>query len=392
MGGGQTVGIARLTYLYYGYYAFYLIAILLTIGFLEREKNGMAVKKGALFINTIMAFLLGIVGIRMTVFLYVPMVAAGVLGFVKGQKGQGERNRFVFKHILILFVINVFGIIIGKAAFSKENILFDALSVSVADFTTILERLWNNIVAVLSMIWSTKGNFPVLSLDSISFLLKLLLTVLTVYLFKKNVKLYIESFIFRYFLSYLIIVLLVMTMTTFGEGVGLYYFLLPYFLVYILLYYINFFKKGSNPYYILIFLYIVIAFHSVFFYGNELKLGEDGNSKQMVEWLKQNSVNKIAATFWNAGVIEAYSDGKIEAIYLSPYTEDEITGFVYLNDKRKYDSFTNPVVILTDTEEASVLANKNSKLYTLHAQKIEEIGRYNVYQFFENPIFEAVNQ
>lgn len=392
MGGGQTAGIARLTYLYYGYYAFYLAAILLIIGFLEREKNEMRVKKGTLVIHMILACLLGIVGIRMTVFLYVPMAAAGVLGLVKGQKGQDERNRFVFKHILILFAINVFGTMIGKASFSKENILFDALSVSVADFTTIPERFWNNVVAALSMIWSTKGNFPVLSLDSISFLLKLLLTVLAVYLFKKNVKLYMESFIFRYFLSYLLVVLFVMTVTTFGKGVGLYYFLLPYFLVYILLYYINFFKKESNTYYILIFLYITIVFHSIFFYGNELKLGEDENSRQMVEWLEQNSVNKIAATFWNAGVIEAYSDGRIEAIYLSPYTENEITGYVYLNDKSKYDSFVNPVVILTDTEEESVLANKNSRLYTLHAQKIEEIGRYNVYQFYENPVFESANE
>ena len=378
-----------LTSLFYGYYAFYLAASLFTIGVLERIRRSTPKHLASRYVSFIFAVLLGMVGIRMTVLLYLPIL---IISVVVAKKVKSVGNIECRKIGCSLFIFNIIGICIGKLFLPREVIFSDVLQISIINFEDLFSRLWNNMVAALQMVAGTRGGMKAMSINTVDCASKVLLIVLLIYAAHKNRKRFINigivpinTFVDLFFLCNLVAILAVTTLTNFGEGVSFYYFLFPCFLSYMLVSLMEVSEKGKNVFLLKILIFCMCITNFFTYYFPYIQSQRNGEVDNLVTFLEDKSIDRITMSFWQAGPVQAYSDGEIQVAFIYPGADgDDLYPYIYLNTKENYEN--NTIVVLTDEEESRVLANAESKLNMRKNIKIGEVNSYNIYEF-ESELF-----
>ena len=100
---------------------------------------------------------------------------------------------------------------------------------------------------------------------------------------------------------------------------------------------------------ILIFCMCITNFFTYYFpYIQSQRNGEVDN---LVTFLEDKSIDRITMSFWQAGPVQAYSDGEIQVAFIYPGADgDDLYPYIYLNTKENYEN--NTIVVLTDEEES----------------------------------------
>lgn len=371
-----------LTSLFYGYYGYYLAATLFTLGVLERIRRGTSKYLTPRFICFLFAVLLGMVGIRMTILMYLPILITSAM---LAKNARSAKNIEYGKMGGLLFISNLVGICIGKIFLPKEVIFSDILQISMINFSGLFSRLWNNMVAALQMVVGTTGGMPVISMSTVDWASKILLIILLIYTTYKHKNCFKNTFIGPFFLCDLAAILAVTSLTNFGEGISFYYFLFPCFLAYL---WISSMEAADENMSVFMHVFIVIfVFATNFFtyYFPYIQSQRNEEVESLVTFLEEKSIDHITMSFWQAGPVQAYSDGKIQVAFIYPEARgNDLNPYIYLNTKENYEE--NMVVVLTDEEESRVLANSGSKLNVRKNIKIGEVNSYNIYEF-ESEIF-----
>lgn len=375
---GNGRSFAVLTYLYYGYYGWYLVIVLLTVGYLERIYFHMKKNIWMLLIITVAACLLGLVGIRMTVFLYFPIMLTAAIHVLIEKGLHGILNINYIKISVFLLLINAMGFIIGKIYLRNINIYSNVLDdLCLVDLLTIPERIWQEIVSVISILAGNVSSCKIFSFVAIDMLLKSAFVVFVIFILLRNKYLFFNSPVVWYFICYFFIVIGISVFSSYGGGHAHFYFLVPLLIIYIAS---SYFEKKENAKRIVLLsslVYAVFVSNFMAYYKEDIfiKANSEG-TMQLVEWIKDHDIKKIATTFWTAGPIEAYSGGSIEVCYMTPIIDD-IQGYIYLNNKDNYSMDDKDViVVLTDEEEHENLNNINSKLNTRNTEKVGKIDGY----------------
>lgn len=390
---GNGRSFAVLTYLYYGYYAWYLIVILFTVGYLERL---YVYKKRNIWITFVIvtaSFLLGIVGIRMAFFLYLPVLIHAILHVLKH---RFQKELIKWQYINVCFLLSVcytIGFFTNKVLLSDLELASDIIgNLYITDIISVPQKVWTEIVSALSIVIGNVSLCPVFSLETADMAVKGLLVIVSLGIIMKERETLFHSFVPGYFVNYFLIILIINSFTSYGQGRAFYYFLMPVFFISIFINYLEKNNETRKSIYLTGLIYLIFVNNFLLYYNGDIK-GKpyDHDLVKLVEWIEDNQYKKITAPFWTAGRIEAYADGRIIASYLESELTSNINAMIYLNHKENYrmDDKDN-IVILTDKEEEKIIENVNSKLYTRDAEKVTEIGEYNVYQFTESPacIFE----
>lgn len=134
---------AILNFLMYGYYSFYTITVFITIGIVQRVYNKNRVKKTYMFFLYLISFVSGISGIRMLLFLYIPLLVVMFLSkCIKKEK--------VFTSVMFITVMNIIGIIVGKIFF-YSTVAYQTEPVKISKFEDIGSKLWDNMISVIYM-------------------------------------------------------------------------------------------------------------------------------------------------------------------------------------------------------------------------------------------------
>lgn len=109
---------------------------------------------------------------------------------------------------------------------------------------------------------------------------------------------------------------------------------------------------------------------------------------QAADYIEQNGYKYVTASFWNAGVIEGYTNGAVDYQH-DIDAEGNLEKRRWMIDIEKYkqpkEGIPN-ILLLTDDEEKTMQGNPVSgKLIEEYGEKVQEIDIYNLYAFTENP-------
>lgn len=380
--GGEGRSFAVLTYLFYGYYAYYLVAVLFSVGVLERVNDNPSKKPVPVLLCIVIAVVLGVVGIRMTVFLYAPILFISLAAAT----GRGPvRNKECRRFGIILFLCNIAGVCFGKVLFPNEQVVGDVLNVSLIDFSNFFSRLWKNTVASIQMLIGTSGGMKVLSVSTFDCLCKFFLFSITIYILMRERKEFSKRYGVAFFFYYWLTVLGTTTLTNYGEGVSFYYFLLPCFVAYLVAMISNSCSQIKCTLVLACLAIAISVTNFCIYYYPYMQSQRNTEVDSLVTFLEENNIHHVLMSFWQAGPVEAYSNGKITTAFMTPYCENGMEPFIYLNRRENYDNVT--IAVLTDDEEAKILMDEGSKLYSERNEKIGEVGSYNIYEFESTPFF-----
>ena len=107
----------------------------------------------------------------------------------------------------------------------------------------------------------------------------------------------------------------------------------------------------------------------------------------VADYIESNGYKYVTASYWNAGIIEGLTNGEVEAKHGDLAT---MTPYCWAIDGNRFfdgQPETPNIVLMTDEEESNVLGLQNNVTVMLnnHAEKVAEIGQYNLYALSENP-------
>ena len=229
--GGEFRPFSILNFMIYGYYSFYTIATFITIGVIQRIYNKkQKVSRKYLCLLYVISFVSGISGIRMMIFLYVPLLLVKIINwYIQKTKGIDVFG----KHTLFLAIINFLGVIFGKIFF-YYTIVYQSEPIRISKFQDIGNKFWGNIVALMQAILGSSGNTEIKSFQTIDVLLKGVLFLFVLFFLYKNRKKYIENIAVLFFISYSIVIFSIKTFLeikifTHEISIGFYwyYYLVP---------------------------------------------------------------------------------------------------------------------------------------------------------------------
>ncbi len=109
-------------------------------------------------------------------------------------------------------------------------------------------------------------------------------------------------------------------------------------------------------------------------------------------YIEDNGYKYVTGSYWNAGVIKGYSNGAVEALHcgVQPEHIETLTPYFWAIDGRGFseerDGVPN-ILLLTDDEETRIEERNGavSRMLRENAEKVQEIGQYNLYALKQNP-------
>lgn len=388
-------------FLYYGYYGFYLMFIFFITGYCIRLINSESIKYNKLINISVIcvSFLYGIMGIRMTVFYYFPLIGAFVLMiYLIYRKGENINAKFrALLKVSIFLGSNILGLVVYKLLFGADKYLvIDSSSSKLIDITDLFNRICLNIVGMLKFV-GILGNVPITSIQGIDMLLKMvmiLMVILGILWSYKNMNENSKLTVLIFALGS--IVALVMTsIVNIGDPGKSYWYFYMFNILLVIGVAIVLDMLGSDIFVkniIHIGLTLIIAVSVFANYTPMIRYQGNTEYKQIAKYLLDNGYDFGYATFWNAGVIKAESDGKIDIAHINFINKDNaanIAPFRWLTDEKLF--LEKPldkrvVLILTKEEENILLENSNSILNKVPNEKKVEIGNYSIYEYQKSPI------
>lgn len=384
--GGEFRPFAILNFLLYGYYGFYTITTFLIIGFIQRIYSGKKMKKYTIVLIFIMDFISGISGVRMLIFLYIPLLITLIF------------NRYISKNAEIktieygiyLVALNILGILLSKIFFSNTIIFKSQEVLTVTKFSDLINIFYDNISSILYSILGWSGGMEIQSAKAFDMLFKGILFLFVILFIYKNKKKYKKNIVVTFFMIYLIIIFGIKTLiySKISNGFYWYYYLMPCLFSFLICDIIQE-KKYKNK----IFYLIVAIFFSNIFANDTvyLEYKKDNEINVITDYLKNNNIEEVATFFNLSGKIWPYSEGKIKIghWYESIIEINDIKPFYWLGNSSVYNFKDVPtIVVLSDDQEKRLFNNLNSKLHTSKAEKIFETKHYKIYKFDINPLAE----
>ena len=386
--------------LYYGYYNFYFLFTFLTIGYFIRAfgEKRILYKNIIRIILVASALMFGIMGIRMTQALYVPLLLIEIiiiiLYLIENKPEEIRVDLFIETSILLLF--NIVGIIIFKIFISKSGYLpNDMTSFMFLDVSEVVTKFKNVIPIILNSI-DIKGNFPIISINGIDFCVKLFMLGLTILVVnkirhKKETKWFRAMIFFSLSVS---ITIFIQSVTQLGF-LYRYFFMLGCLITVTIVYVAEYIYKLSSRYLPVITIGVILIVGVNYCANFRPMLSYNGNlvERQVVDWLMVEGYEYGLASFWKSGLVKGLSNGKIEMTQLAPDINDSNAGnlkpFLWLTDEKLYDkecASRKTFLLVDDLEESYLLKNKDSILYKYNNIKVKEIEKFNIYEYNENPV------
>lgn len=395
---------------FHSIYSVFVMAVLVTLAlricFLERsmkkepKKNFLTVA----FLFGISA-VLGFTSIRLAMSLYTPIVIMNgmrfFLDYINGREITPVFKKIIILDILCLLVnVGAYGMIMN---FYSDA--FTPIMINIRDISTWLN--WDVLSSQLANVISTfgiSGSGPITSLGGISFLLRgcfaLFSSVAIVWLIQMKKEQSSNEYeatkeIIWYYISTTLVLFLLGVLS--GDQIaGRYYWASALMIIVVCGVAMDYWLKQINTERgVVVCAMVTIGLIALF--GVNVKQDSIAYSAeppilvQVANYIKENGYQYVTGSYWNAGVIEGYTNGAVGYQHSAPDSglTGELTEYSWVIDIKKYEQEQKGVpniLILTDNEETAFLANERSNyLLTNYGKKVQEIDIYNLYAFTENP-------
>lgn len=385
--GGFGSDFARLISLFYGYYAFYFCAICLTLGHLIRVLNNVKTSKLKFVLLLFLAFILGYSGLRMLIFLYLPILLYALCDFfINCHNEQGAWQKY-FSDTLVFVLFNMIGLCLYLLTWNSSEYLGFKLQFSINNAHDIIARLTNCLEGILIQIGFSQS-VDMLSLSGISNLAKLGFYFFICIVTKKewnNLSSHIKQVIF-YLLSCIFCIILVMTFTNYNNPAqaNFYFCLVPILIITAFWGIVTIKNLNIIKRFILMGLAsVVIILSTLSIYQPMIMNDSLKDQKHVVAWLNDNKISdNVYSTFWTSGVISALSENTIQTDTIN--TEGKFYNWLRYNRWTVPSDANLPAYLIVNEEEEHTF-KKNSFFNKYPATKATEIGKYRIYKFSLNP-------
>lgn len=373
-------------------YTIYVVVVLLTLLKMS-EPLGSNISTKSIILLCVMAIYMGVIGIKMTLLLYIPLLFVEtflyMMSYLNEKKLVNSRCSNFYKTAIIFFC-NCVGILIYAGMFSKYT--SDAYySFNILPLADVLPNFYKQIVAF----------FGSLSVDPIG-ILKSLRSIDSVYkaviifagigeiIYLIKGKIYNRtSYIILVLTSSIIISMICMSLADFRIS-SRYYFLAPLTFSVLLVYlYGQIFdtKLTELKIFTVIILVCGISLTYMTYYRHYI-IGyiEEGKQWQLaeVEKLKDERLDTVFASRWNANCLSGFSNGTLDTANIS---FGDFRPFRFLTNISYYQKQNDIVISLTDYQEELIIENDlPSKRFLDKGKKIVDIGGLNLYYYFQNPL------
>ena len=373
-------------------YAIYVMVVLITL-LKVSEPLGSNISTKSMIVLCIMAVYMGIIGVKMTLMLYVPLVFVETLIYIatylKEQSLLNSRSKHFLKTI-VLFCFNGVGLLIFAGMFSKYT--SDAYySFNMLPLVDVLPNFYKQIVAFLSSL-SVDPNGVLKSFRTIDSLFKALIVLVgigeMIYFIKRNI--YTRTrYIILVLSSSIVISMICMALADFRIS-SRYYFLAPLtFSILLTCLYNQIFdtKFTELKIFTVVILMCGIGLTCMTYYRHYV-IGyiEEGKQWQLaeVEKLRDKKIDTVFASRWNANCLSGFSNGALDT---GNITFGDFKPFKFLTNISHYQKQDDIVINLTDFQENLIIDNNlPSKRFLNKGKKIADIGGLNVYYYSQNPL------
>ena len=309
----------------------------------------------------IISLLLGLFGFRFIVCVLLPLI---IMYIINLYKTKNIKNKYT-KIIILSTSCMIIGFLINTLIL--QNIY------SVYDRSTTMFIDLNNFYKAPSILFKEflkffgyNSNAFVFSMSGIlnifSFIIPVIIILILINVFKNNKNKYINFL--KYFFLYSLISLIFFTVFMGKNGTfqikNKYYITAIILVIPLIIYYLKYTNKVNRIIVITTFsIYIIISSISniIYYTNNDNNYINTNKLKDMTDYLIDNEYYSCYASFWNANMIEYYSNGKINVGSLE---ENNMYYPYYWLTNKDYYSVENKCVVLDETE--TIL---NSEEYTL---------------------------
>lgn len=380
------------------------IILICRINFIEyhtQKANNQGKYLFSLIVATATSAIIGFTSMKLLLVLYIPLI------FVDGIKIIW---RYITKHeippiFIKTFIFSIVLSIIYAVMYVLFTILYGDTIISLEINIATLDQWlsWDVLSSQLQgilQVFGLTGGAALGSIDGISVLLSLcfalfeILAILWLLWFMRREKTHPIVDVFFYWGVTTVFMFVYQVITGTNVLIGRYYFataiLLPILCVFMVYQCSNDRKEKVLAVPIVAVLLGIVGMltvHAVIDMRNYSSQGQSDIEK-VADYLLEHEYRYVTATYWNAGVLTGITNGYVDAQH--SVDMDNLTPYYWIIDTRKFEQLHENevnILLLTDEEEASAFALNGdlSLLLTYEAEKIQEIGIYNLYKVMENP-------
>lgn len=396
---------------FFDIYSVFAVVTMLTLGLRisVREKvcavGGPANLKAIALPVCLLAVISGVMGftsVRLLMSLYVPLIAVDglliIFHYINGNK--------LPKRALVLAALDLMCLVVNVLAQGAMLILmadsFNPQGITIVDINSLLD--WNvlrsQLASVLTSIGIT-GSGPIQSIGGINFALRccfaLLAVTAVIWLLRHN-DTQSEGFedakdMALYFISTTLVMFLLGICTGGGAIPERYYWASALSILFVCGAAMDQWtrkRQGKDRGLIC----AVVTMGVIALFGVNVKQDIARYSApppvltQVAKYIEENGYKYVTASYWNAGVIEGYTNGAVGYQHDISVNGDLVKR-AWAIDTGKFEQpnvGVPNILLLTDEEEAAALANqKTGRLIAKYGEKVQEIDVYNLYAFNENP-------
>lgn len=398
---------ASVIHTYFDAYAAFALAIFMTLGIevnLFRSKTEGTLLRGWKYYSKLvilfgLSIFFGYGTPKLFIMLYAPLLLAD---FILYMKEHGSERKLIydarfFSCLLNLLLAGANGI--SYVFFLKSNANYNPVALTIGQLKDQLG--WENLSLRIQELFLALGITIPQELISISgilyilqiiFVVVLLCSIIHILIYSNN--LYYKQITLVYIFSTLIM-MAYLSLTVSAFSTSRYYIATSLLSIFIVCFIINEAidnKVWWNKIPILGVFGIIILCAKIRPYDEMLYISASTREelKEVTYYIEENNYKTATASYWNAGLIRAYSDWRIQTRqFLGAPSQ---TPFLWITDETiympEYNNLPN-ALILTDEEEEQGAQDSAVGEILRNSKKIKEIGEFNIYAL-ESSIFKAV--
>ncbi len=398
---------ASVLHTYFDAYAGFILAFLLTLGIeinLVKNIDGIKSFKNWTFISKIMilfaiSIFFGYGTPKLFIMLYAPIMITDLILYFKE---HGFQHNLVYNNRFYSFVLNLLltiSNVIAYAFFLKSNIKYNPVPLTIGQLKDQLD--WGNQSLRIEEVVSSLGlTIPaeLISLNGILYLLQivfitaLLCAIIYLLFYSKNV-FFMQITLMLIFSTILMMAYLLVTVTVFNTS--RYYVCTSILAIIVICLAIN--EVVVNKLWwrkipFILLLGILLLCYKIRPYDEMLFIptATRDNLKEVTQFIEDNNFTTATASYWNAGLIRAYSNWNIQTRQFIGAPSQ--TPFLWITDESIYKPAYNNLpnaLILTDEEEEKGYQDSGIAKILKDNHKIKEIGEFNIYSL-KSSIFKTV--
>ena len=374
---------------HYNGYVTLVIGLLITLAFFAEiyEKNKLGLLKT--LVGVIIAFFLGLSGIKMFCILYAPILLVELIGLINAKLQKIKFNKLSLIYACELLASNLIAFLFYAVIIAPYRHASSFVSkLGIIQQEKFFDNLLTDFFLFLRAIGISFNGMSLLSLSACLTICAIALYCVLIfsmpYIKQFNIITKSQNKVLSYLLASVVLLGVYFILTGYA-GWYHYWFaaLFGIVLLTIFSYRLAVIKQVNILKYVIIMLVLSgITINGFYVYGN--KVEEKTPIMSVTEYLMESNCERVIGTFWNTHIISFLSNANINSLCIQ--NNDNLSKYDWITDRTFYTNDDEPITLILTGRENKNWQESPSKSFLLSlAESSEEKFGYWLYVFDKNP-------